>query len=243
MLKLILRYIRGTPSMGIQLRAASTPTLTAYSNADWAGCPDTHRSTSGFCVFFGDALISWSSKRQTTLSRSSDEAEYTGVANTVAECSWLRSLLGELRIDINSVTIVFCNNISAEYMTRNPVHHKRTKHIELDMHFVCEKVALGHVRVLHVPSTQQLADIFTKGLPTQLYNDFRNSFCIDTTKLSLRGVLAHSRTARAPWTPRTRSPRCADVPPRPEDSLAMTPSIPRRSHSAALVRAVSSLVS
>jgi hypothetical protein len=143
MLKRILRYVKGTPRMGLLLRATATLTLTAYTDADWAGCPDTRRSTSGFCVFLGDFLVSWSSKRQTTVSRSSAEAEYRGVANAVAECSWLRSLLDELNCKIDKATMVFCDNVSTVYMSRNPVHHKRTKHIELDIHFVREKVALG----------------------------------------------------------------------------------------------------
>lgn len=181
MLKRVLPYIRGTPSIGVHLRASQTLSLTAYSDADWAGCPDTRRSTSGFCVFLGDALVSWSSKRQSTVSRSSAEAEYHGVANAVAECSWLRSLLGELGCPVGSATIVFCD-VSAVYMSRNPVHHKRTKHIELDIHFVREKVALGEVRVLHVPSARQFANVFTKGLPSALFIDFRDSLCVDTAK-------------------------------------------------------------
>ncbi|XP_066384529.1 uncharacterized mitochondrial protein AtMg00810-like [Miscanthus floridulus] len=83
MLKRILWYIKGTTTLGVQLRTASTPTITAYSDADWAGCPDTRRSTSGFCIFFGNSLVSWSSKRQNTVSRSSAEAEYRAIANTV----------------------------------------------------------------------------------------------------------------------------------------------------------------
>jgi hypothetical protein len=89
MLKRVLRYIKGTVDHGLHLYAAASPTLIAYTDADWAGCPDTRRSTSGFCVYLGDALVSWSSKRQNTVSRSSAEAEYRGIANAVAECSWL----------------------------------------------------------------------------------------------------------------------------------------------------------
>jgi hypothetical protein len=124
-------------------------------------------------VFLGDSLVSWSSKRQSTVSRSSAEAEYRGVANAVAECTWLRNLLGELRCKIVKATLVFCDNVSTVYMAKNPVHHKRTKHIELDIHIVWEKVAIGEVRIAHIPTTQQLADIFTKVLPTSFVQGFQ----------------------------------------------------------------------
>ena len=120
-------------------------------------------------------MVSWSSKRQTTISRSSAEVEYRAVAHAVAECCWLRQLLQELHIPLSKATLVYCDNVSAVYMTVNPVHHRRTKHIKIDIHFVREKVALGQVRVLHVPSSHQFADIMTKGLPVQLFTDFRSS--------------------------------------------------------------------
>jgi hypothetical protein len=178
LVKRILRYVRGTTSLGLHLRRSDKLDLVAYSNADWAGCPDTRRSTSGFCVFLGNAMISWSSKRQTTVSRSSAEAEYRGVANAVAECTWIRQLLGELDNTLEQATVVFCDNVSACYMSSNPVHHKRTKHIELDIHFVREKVAIGQCKVIHVPTTQQFADIMTKGLPTSNFKEFRDSLCV-----------------------------------------------------------------
>jgi len=174
-LKRILRYIKGTIDHGLHLKKSSTTTLTAYTDADWAGCPNTRRSTSGFCVYLGDNLISWSSKRQATVSRSSAEAEYRGVANVVAETSWIRNLLLELHCPLTKATIVYCDNISAVYLSTNPIQHHRTKHVELDILFVRERVALGQVRVLHVPSSKQYADIFTKGLPVTLFNDFKSS--------------------------------------------------------------------
>ena len=112
------------------------------------------------------------------MSRSSVEAEYRGVAKVIAACSWLRQLLDELHYHIQGATIAYCNNVSSVYMARNPVHHRRTKHIELDVHFVREKVALGELRVLQIPSARQFADIFTKGLPSSLFNDFRDSLCV-----------------------------------------------------------------
>ena len=139
----------------------------------WAGCPSTRRSTSGFCIYVGDNLISWSAKRQPTVSWSSAEAEYKDVTNAVAEACWLRNLLLEMDFRIPQATIVYCDNISAIYLSSNSVQHQRTKHIEIDIHFVREKVQMGQVRVLHVPSEVQYADIFTKGLPTILFNNFR----------------------------------------------------------------------
>ncbi|GJS77753.1 ribonuclease H-like domain-containing protein [Tanacetum coccineum] len=110
--------------------------LVAYSDADWAGCPTTRRSTFGYCVFLGNNLLSWSSKRQPTLSRSSAEAEYRGVANAVAETCWIRNLLRELHSPL------------------------------------CLFIVITQVRVLHVPSRYQFADIFTKGLPLALFEEF-----------------------------------------------------------------------
>ncbi|XP_024317012.1 uncharacterized protein LOC106865377 isoform X2 [Brachypodium distachyon] len=106
LVKRILRYVRGTSSLGLHLRRSAKLDLVTYSDADWAGCSDTRRSTSGYTVFLGDALVSWSSKRQPTVSRSSAEAEYRGVANAVAESCWLRQLLGELHVHLDRSTVV-----------------------------------------------------------------------------------------------------------------------------------------
>ncbi|GKF97900.1 ribonuclease H-like domain-containing protein, partial [Tanacetum coccineum] len=122
--------------------------------------------------FFGNNLLSWSSKRQPTLSRSSAEAEYCGVANAVAESCWLRNILRELHTPISFATLVYCDNVSAIYLSCNPVQYQRTKCIEIDIYFVRDLVAAGLVRVLHVPSCYQFADIFTKGLPSALFEEF-----------------------------------------------------------------------
>ncbi|GKB46897.1 ribonuclease H-like domain-containing protein [Tanacetum coccineum] len=158
-----------------QLFSSSTTDLVAYSDADWAGCPTTRRSTS---VLLGNNLLSWSSKRQPTLSRSSAEAKYHGVANAVAETCWLRNLLRELHTPLSSATLVYCDNVSAVYLSCNPDQHQRTKHIEIDIHFVRDLVAAGQVRVLHVPSRYQFADIFTKGLLSSLFEEFRSSLSV-----------------------------------------------------------------
>ncbi|GKB06943.1 ribonuclease H-like domain-containing protein, partial [Tanacetum coccineum] len=177
-LKRILRYVQGTLDLGLHLYASFTTSLVGYTDADWAGCPSTRRSTSGYCVFLGDNLLSWSAKRQHTLSRSSVEAEYRGVVNVVAETAWLRNLLRELHSSLLTATLVYCDNVSAVYMSVNPVQHQRTKHIEIDIHFVRDMVTAGQVRVLHVPSRFQYADIFTKGLPSALFEEFRSSLSV-----------------------------------------------------------------
>ncbi|GJV51971.1 ribonuclease H-like domain-containing protein [Tanacetum coccineum] len=152
----------GTLDYGLYLFSSSTTDLVSYSDADWAGCPTTRRSTSGYFVFLGNNLLSWSSKRQPMISNSSAEAEYRGVANGVAETCWLRNLLRELHTPLSSATLIYCDNVSAVYLSCNPVQHQRTKHITIDIHFVRDLVVVGQVQVLHVPSRYQFADIFTK---------------------------------------------------------------------------------
>ncbi|GKA30325.1 ribonuclease H-like domain-containing protein [Tanacetum coccineum] len=142
-LKRILRYVQGTLHYGLQLFSSSITYLVACSDVDWAGCPTTRRSTSGYCIFLGKNLLSWSSKRQPTLSCSSAEADYRGVANVVAETCWLRNLLRELHTPLSSATLVYCDNVSDVYLSCNPVQHQRAKHIEIDIHFVHDLVAAG----------------------------------------------------------------------------------------------------
>ncbi|GKE03196.1 ribonuclease H-like domain-containing protein [Tanacetum coccineum] len=173
-LKRILRYVRGTLDYGLQLFFSSTTDLVAYSDADWDSCPITRRSTSGYCVFLGNNLLSWSFKRQLTLSRFSAEAEYRGVANAVAETCWLRNLLRDLHTLLFSATLVYCDNVSAVYLSCNPIQHQCTKHIEIDIYFVRDLVVVGQVRVLHVPFA--------------LFEEFRNSLSVRCPPAPTAGV-------------------------------------------------------
>ncbi|GJY85646.1 ribonuclease H-like domain-containing protein [Tanacetum coccineum] len=173
----ILRHARRTLDYGLQLYSSSTSSLVAYSDADWAGCPTTCRSTSGYFVFISNNLLSWSSKRQYTLCRSSAEAEYRGVATLVADTSWLWNLLRELHFPLHMATIFYCDNVSVVYLSSNLVHHQRTKHIEIDIDFVQDQVAKGHIRVLHVLLRYQY-DIFTQGLSCALFDEFHTSLSV-----------------------------------------------------------------
>jgi hypothetical protein len=180
LIKRILHYIKGTLDYGLQLLRSSTCDLVAYSDANWAGCPNTRCSSSGYAVFLGNNLVSWFSKRQQTVSRSSAEAEYRAIANAVAKVSWLWQLLQELHFCPRRSSMVFCDNVSAIYLSTNPVQHQRTKHLEIDLHFIRDKVSTGGIRVLHVPSTSQYADVFTKGLPISIFTEFRSCLNVST---------------------------------------------------------------
>ncbi|KAK3012794.1 hypothetical protein RJ639_008021 [Escallonia herrerae] len=139
--KRIFRYLKGIMRHGLLLRLISDLSLIAYVDADWAECPDSRRSTSSYALFLGSNVVSWSAKKQPIVSRSSAEFEYRSVAYAVAELYWLHQLLRDLGVFLHRPVIVYCDNVSATYLAANPVFHARTKHIEIDFHFVREKVA------------------------------------------------------------------------------------------------------
>ncbi|KHN26049.1 Retrovirus-related Pol polyprotein from transposon TNT 1-94, partial [Glycine soja] len=138
---MLLRYLKHTSGQGILFRANSDTKLHAYVDANWGSCTESRRSTTDFCIFLGNSLVSWKAKRQKIVNRSSAEAEYRSSASV-------------------STTI---------HIASNPIFHERTKHLEIDLHFVREKVSQGILKFIHVRKYHQLADIFTKALPRNTF--------------------------------------------------------------------------
>ncbi|XP_019098377.1 PREDICTED: uncharacterized protein LOC109131664 [Camelina sativa] len=162
--KHVLRYLAGTKSHGIFLRSDGTLTIHAFSDADWGRAHNTYISTNAYIIYFGASPISWSSKKQRSVSRSSTEAEYRAVANAASELRWICSLLSEMGIVLPVAPVLYCDNVGATYLCANPVFHTRTKHIAINYHFVREFIQAGVLRVTHVSRTDQLADALTKPL-------------------------------------------------------------------------------
>ncbi|XP_019058216.1 PREDICTED: uncharacterized protein LOC109116727 [Tarenaya hassleriana] len=164
----ILRYLKGLPGMGIWMHNNQHTEIVGYYDADWARDKADRKSTTGYCTFVGGNLVTWRSKKQTVVARSSAEAEYRAMANTTSEIIWLKTLLGELRLDSTSPVTLHCDNQAAIHIATNPVFHERTKHIEVDCHFIREKILQGIISLSYTKSTDQLAYIFTKATSTDV---------------------------------------------------------------------------
>ncbi|KAL0423678.1 UNVERIFIED_CONTAM: Retrovirus-related Pol polyprotein from transposon RE1 [Sesamum radiatum] len=160
----ILKYIKTSPGRGLLFKRHGHVKIEAYSDADYAGSKDDRKSTSGYCTYVGGNLVTWRSKKQTTVARLSAEAEYRAMAHTTSEILWLKNLLKELGFMYDDPVPMHCDNQAAIHIASNPVFHERTKHIEVDCHFVREAIMSQKIYTPFTPSSEQRADIFTKAL-------------------------------------------------------------------------------
>ena len=171
--KRILRYLVATPCFGIWYPKGSNFDLIGYSDSDYAGCKVDRKSTSGTCQFLGRSLVSWNSKKQTSVALSTAEAEYVAAGQCCAQLLWMRQTLRDFGYNLSKVPLL-CDNESAIRMAENPVEHSRTKHIDIRHHFLRDHQQKGDIEVFHVSTENQLADIFTKPLDEKTFCRLRS---------------------------------------------------------------------
>jgi len=177
----IVQYLKGTPGRGILFERNGNANLEAYTDADYAGSIVDRRLTTGYCTFLGGNLVTWRSKKQNVVARSSAEAEFRAMAQGICELLWLKIILEDLRIKSDDPMRLYCDNKSAISIAHNPVQHDRTKHNEVDRHFIKEKLDSGLICTLYVPSQDNLADILTKGLNNNYFESIVSKLGMENT--------------------------------------------------------------
>lgn len=168
----VVRYLKDIPGQGILLRANTDLTLSAWCVSDWAACPLTRWSLTGWFIQLGGSPLSWKTQKHDAVSRSSAEAEYRAMVDTVSEIIWLRELLPAFSIDCSAPTILHSDSLSAIQLAANPVFHARTKHVGSDCHFIRDEIIRGTIATKHVSTKTQLADIMTKALGRREFEAF-----------------------------------------------------------------------
>ncbi|CAM8915020.1 unnamed protein product [Rhodiola kirilowii] len=162
----VLRFIKGAPAQGLFFPAVSDLRLQEFCDADWAACPVTRKSVTGHCVLLGPSVISWKTKKQQVVSRSSAESEYRSMAAVSCELIWLARLLAYMGLTIDTPIPLHCDNKAAIHIAHNPVFHERTKHVEIDCHLIRAQVISKFILPVHISTSEQPADMFTKPLPS-----------------------------------------------------------------------------
>ena len=173
--KRVLRYLKGTKNFGLCYSKADDNQLVGFSDADWAGDLHTRRSTSGYTFHVGPSLVSWSSRKQVTVARSSTEAEYVALSSATQEAIWLRRLLSDISFQECPTTLINEDNQGAIELSKNAKHHERTKHIDIAYHFIRERVSSQEIVVSYCPTNDMIADVMTKAVPRVKFEKFRSS--------------------------------------------------------------------
>lgn len=177
----VVRYLKGTAGQGIFLKADDSLEVSIYCDADWGACPVSRRSLSAYITFLGSTPVTWQTKKQDTVSLSSEESEYRAMSVAVKELKWFKELFDSFGLPPSLPMKLFCDSKSAIYIAANPVFHERTKHVERDCHHVRDAIKSKLITTEHVTSKNQLADILTKPLPRPQFDDI-------LSKLSVRNL-------------------------------------------------------
>lgn len=187
----ILQYLKGTPSRWILFEINGSVGLEAYTDTDYAGSVVNRRSTIGYCTFLGGNVVTWKSKKQNVVSRSNAEVEFKAMAQGICELIWLKSILEDLRIKCDEpIMRLYCDNKSAINIAYNPVQHDITKHIEVDRHFIKEKLDNCLICTPYVFSQDNLADLLTKGMNNNNFEEIVSKLrMIDIYSPAWGGVL------------------------------------------------------
>lgn len=161
----VLRYLKAAPAQGIFFSYAASLELQVCCDADWAACPVTRKSITGYLILLGNSVVSWKSKKQQVVSSSSAESEHRSMAAACRETIWITRLFDDLQAKISQPIRFMCDNKATIHIAHNPVFHERTKHVEIDCHIVRSNVTSGLITLIHVGTDEQPADLLTKPLP------------------------------------------------------------------------------
>ena len=187
----ILRYLKKNLGKGLFFGKNEDRRVEVFTNVDWAGSIIDRKSTSGYCTRLWGNLVTWRSKKQYVVARSSSKAKYRAMAHGICEAIWIKWLLEELKISCEFPMQLYCDNKATISIARNPIHHDRIKHAEVDRHFITEKLEKGVINIKYIPTDQQVVDIFAKGFPGQTFDFLTNKLgLIDIYSQAWGGVLA-----------------------------------------------------
>lgn len=183
----VIRYLKGTLGLGILLQKENNLEVHGYTNADWASNPNDRRSTAGYFTFVGGNLVTLHGKKQKVVVLSSAEAEFHGIKSGITEILWLRRLLTEIGFSPSGKSLMYCRNKATISIFENPVQQDRTKHVEIDRHFIKKKIEGGIIGLPFVCSEDQLADILTKAVNAIVFNEVSGKLNISDAITQLEG--------------------------------------------------------
>ena len=171
--KRIFRYLKGTIDLGLWYPRKNSFSLKAYSDADWEGCVDDIKSTSGGAFFLGESLVAWTSKKQSSISLSTIEVEYIAVAECCTQVEWMKQTLQDIKVVFEEPTTIYYDNTSAISLSKNLVQHSKAKHIPIKYHYLRDQAASKNIKLEYVPTQEHIAYIFTKPLSRDVFEYLR----------------------------------------------------------------------